>query len=59
MKIQKQIKEEIVAICNSFNNDPCNLINVLHQVQNKISDFPVFLSKNSLAEFAPAGANKI
>lgn len=41
MKIQKQIKEEIVAICNSFNNDPCNLINVLHQVQGKIGYLPM------------------
>ena len=41
MKIQKQLKDQIVEICKSFNNDPCNLINVLHQVQGKIGYLPI------------------
>lgn len=40
MKIQKQLKDDIVKICESFNNDASNLINVLHQVQNKIGYLP-------------------
>ena len=58
MKIQKQLKDQIVEICNSFNNDPCNLINVLHQVQGKIGYLPIEVQQ-VIAECLHIPASKV
>lgn len=40
VKINKEAKDKIVAICNNFNNDPGELINVLHQTQDFLGYLP-------------------
>ena len=40
IKIEKEIKDKIVEICNKFNNNPGELINVLHQTQDFLGYLP-------------------
>lgn len=40
VKINKETHDKIVAICNNFNNDPGELINVLHQTQDFLGYLP-------------------
>lgn len=40
VKINKEAKDKIVAICKNFNNDPGELINVLHQTQDFLGYLP-------------------
>lgn len=40
IKIRKEVREKIVDICNSFNNEPGELINVLHQTQDYLGYLP-------------------
>ena len=40
IKIEKEIKDKIVEICNKFNNNPGELINVLHQTQDFFGYLP-------------------
>ena len=40
VKINKETQDKIVAICKSFNNDPGELINVLHQTQDFLGYLP-------------------
>ena len=40
IKIEKEIKDKIVDICNKFNNNPGELINVLHQTQDFLGYLP-------------------
>lgn len=36
VKIKKEDRDKIVAICKEFNNEPGELINVLHQAQDQL-----------------------
>lgn len=40
VKINKETHDKIVAICNKFNNNPGELINVLHQTQDFLGYLP-------------------
>ncbi len=40
VKINKETYDKIVAICKNFNNDPGELINVLHQTQDFLGYLP-------------------
>jgi len=40
IKIRKETQEQIAAICKSFNNEPGELINVLHQTQDFLGYLP-------------------
>lgn len=40
IKLKKEVREKVVEICNSFNNEPGELINVLHQTQNYLGYLP-------------------
>lgn len=40
IKIRKETREKIVEICKSFNNEPGELINVLHQTQDFLGYLP-------------------
>ncbi|MDR1113428.1 MAG: NAD(P)H-dependent oxidoreductase subunit E [Bacteroidales bacterium] len=40
IKIRQENREKIEAICQSFNNNPGELINVLHQTQNYLGYLP-------------------
>lgn len=40
VKIKPDVKEKIVEICNRFNNNPGELINVLHQTQDYLGYLP-------------------
>ena len=40
IQIEKEIKDKIVDICNKFNNNPGELINVLHQTQDFLGYLP-------------------
>lgn len=40
IKIRKETKEKIVEICKSFNNNPGELINILHQTQDFLGYLP-------------------
>lgn len=36
IKIKKEDRDKLIAICNKFNNEPGELINVLHQAQDQL-----------------------
>ena len=40
IKIKKETKDKIVEICNSFNNSPKELINILHKTQDFLGYLP-------------------
>lgn len=40
VKVKPDVKEKIVEICNRFNNNPGELINVLHQTQDYLGYLP-------------------
>lgn len=40
VKINKDVRNKIIEICNSFNNQPGELINVLHQTQDYLGYLP-------------------
>ena len=40
VKMRKEVKEKIVDICNEFNNQPGELINVLHKTQDYLGYLP-------------------
>lgn len=40
IKIRKDVREKISSICESFNNNPGELINVLHQTQDFLGYLP-------------------
>lgn len=40
VKIRKEVKEKIIDICNEFNNQPGELINVLHKTQDYLGYLP-------------------
>ena len=40
VKMKKEVREKIIEICNRFNNNPGELINVLHQTQDFLGYLP-------------------
>lgn len=40
IKVKKEIIDKVEEICQSFNNDPGELINVLHETQNYLGYLP-------------------
>jgi len=40
IKMKKEVREKIIEICNRFNNDPGELINVLHATQDYLGYLP-------------------
>ena len=40
IKLRKDVREKVIDICNKFNNDPGELINVLHQTQDFLGYLP-------------------
>ena len=40
VKIRKEVREKIIDICNEFNNQPGELINVLHKTQDYLGYLP-------------------
>ena len=40
IKMKKEVREKIIEICNNFNNQPGELINVLHQTQDYLGYLP-------------------
>lgn len=40
IKLNKDVREKVIDICNKFNNDPGELINVLHQTQDFLGYLP-------------------
>ena len=40
VKLNKDVRNKIIEICNSFNNQPGELINVLHQTQDYLGYLP-------------------
>lgn len=40
VKIRKEVKDRIIEICKQFNNNPGELINVLHQTQDFLGYLP-------------------
>ncbi|MBR1991293.1 MAG: NAD(P)H-dependent oxidoreductase subunit E [Bacteroidales bacterium] len=40
IKMRKDVSDKIIAICKNFNNDPVELINVLHQTQDFLGYLP-------------------
>lgn len=40
IKMKPEVREKVVEICNKFNNDPGELINVLHQTQDFLGYLP-------------------
>lgn len=40
IKMKKEVSDKIVEICNKFNNNPGELINVLHQTQDFLGYLP-------------------
>ncbi len=40
IKIKKDVREKIVEICKNFNNNPIELINVLHKTQDFLGYLP-------------------
>ena len=40
IKLNKDVRAKVIDICNKFNNDPGELINVLHQTQDFLGYLP-------------------
>ena len=40
IKLRKDVREKVIDICNKFNNEPGELINVLHQTQDFLGYLP-------------------
>lgn len=40
IKIRPDVRAKVIEICNSFNNEPGELINILHQVQDSLGYLP-------------------
>lgn len=40
IKLNKDVRAKVIDICNEFNNDPGELINVLHQTQGYLGYLP-------------------
>ena len=40
IKMKPEVREKVIEICKKFNNDPGELINVLHQTQDFLGYLP-------------------